>query len=203
MVGLGRFELPTSRLSGVRSNQLSYRPIDPVPLSACQRSESPRLVVEGPSIPQNQTAKGLRRASSSRPSPPPGGKALLIYAFSFALLASPPNPGGDAFFLRKEVIQPLLPQRLPCYDFTPITTHTLVRCLPLRGWPTHFWYRRLSWCDGRCVQGPGTHSPRHADPRLLAIPPSWSRVADSNPNWDRLSGIRSPSRVRCPLYRPL
>jgi hypothetical protein len=25
-VGLGRLELPTSRLSGVRSNQLSYRP---------------------------------------------------------------------------------------------------------------------------------------------------------------------------------
>ena len=28
-MGLGRFELPTSRLSGVRSNQLSYRPIGP------------------------------------------------------------------------------------------------------------------------------------------------------------------------------
>lgn len=27
MVGLGRFELPTSRLSGVHSHQLSYRPI--------------------------------------------------------------------------------------------------------------------------------------------------------------------------------
>ena len=26
MVGLGRFELPTSALSGLRSNQLSYRP---------------------------------------------------------------------------------------------------------------------------------------------------------------------------------
>ena len=26
VVGLGRFELPTSRLSGVRSNHLSYRP---------------------------------------------------------------------------------------------------------------------------------------------------------------------------------
>ena len=25
-----------------------------------------------------------------------------------------------------------------------------------------------------------------ADARLLAIPPSWSRVADSNPNWDRV-----------------
>jgi hypothetical protein len=27
MVGLGRVELPTSPLSGVRSNQLSYRPM--------------------------------------------------------------------------------------------------------------------------------------------------------------------------------
>ena len=27
--------------------------------------------------------------------------------------------------LRKEVIQPHLPVRLPCYDFTPLTKHTL------------------------------------------------------------------------------
>jgi len=33
-------------------------------------------------------------------------------------------------FLRKEVIQPLVPQRLPCYDFTPIINHTLGACLP-------------------------------------------------------------------------
>ena len=26
-----------------------------------------------------------------------------------------------SFFLRKEVIQPHLPIRLPCYDFTPVT----------------------------------------------------------------------------------
>ena len=26
------------------------------------------------------------------------------------------------FFLRKEVIQPHLPIRLPCYDFTPVTS---------------------------------------------------------------------------------
>ena len=32
--------------------------------------------------------------------------------------------------LRKEVIQPLVPQRLPCYDFIPITTHTLDGSLP-------------------------------------------------------------------------
>ena len=32
--------------------------------------------------------------------------------------------------LRKEVIQPHLPVRLPCYDFTPITDPTLDACLP-------------------------------------------------------------------------
>lgn len=47
-------------------------------------------------------------------------------------------------------------------------------------------------CDGRCVQGPGTYSPRHADPRLLAIPTSCSRVAENNPNWGNLSGFAPP-----------
>ena len=32
--------------------------------------------------------------------------------------------------LRKEVIQPQVLLRLPCYDFTPIMNHTLGRCLP-------------------------------------------------------------------------
>ena len=32
--------------------------------------------------------------------------------------------------LRKEVIQPQVPLRLPCYDFTPITNHTFGTCLP-------------------------------------------------------------------------
>jgi hypothetical protein len=31
---------------------------------------------------------------------------------------------------RKEVIQPQLPLRLPCYDFVPITDPTLGDCLP-------------------------------------------------------------------------
>lgn len=31
---------------------------------------------------------------------------------------------------RKEVIQPQVLLRLPCYDFTPITTHTLGTRLP-------------------------------------------------------------------------
>src|SRR5690606_19489148 len=41
VVGLGRVELPTSPLSGVRSNQLSYRPnpIDPYLLFDCRARE--------------------------------------------------------------------------------------------------------------------------------------------------------------------
>lgn len=33
-------------------------------------------------------------------------------------------------FLRKEVIQPQVPLRLPCYDFTPVADPTVVSCLP-------------------------------------------------------------------------
>jgi len=62
--------------------------------------------------------------------------------------------------LRKEVIQPHLPVRLPCYDFTPIAGPTFGSSLP-KGWATDFGCYRLSWCDGRCVQGPRTYSPRH------------------------------------------
>src|SRR5438093_2583091 len=36
---------------------------------------------------------------------------------------------GLSKLLRKEVIQPQVPLRLPCYDFTPITNHTLGTCL--------------------------------------------------------------------------
>ena len=38
--------------------------------------------------------------------------------------------GGDAGIFRKEVIQPQVLLRLPCYDFTPIMSHTLGACLP-------------------------------------------------------------------------
>ena len=78
---------------------------------------------------------------------------------------------------RKEVIQPHLPIRLPCYDFTPVIGLTFDGC-PLSVSSCS----QLPWCDGRCVQGPGTYSPRHADPRLLATPTSCGRVAAHSPN---------------------
>jgi len=51
---------------------------------------------------------------------------------------------------------------------------------------------RLPWFDGRCVQGPGTYSPQHADLRLLAIPASCSRVADCNLYCGWLWGFSPP-----------
>ena len=72
---------------------------------------------------------------------------------------------------RKEVIQPHLPVRLPCYDFTPIADPTFDGSLLAVGPPasgvTHF----------RGVTG-GVYKARerihrgNADPRLLATPPS-------------------------------
>ena len=103
---------------------------------------------------------------------------------------------------RKEVIQPQLPLRLPCYDFTPITNPTFGGSLLAVRTPT-------SGVAGfRGVTG-GVYKARErihrdvADSRLLATPPSWRRVSASNPNRDRLFGIRSPSRVCSPLYRPM
>ena len=39
----------------------------------------------------------------------------------------PAEPIAD--ILRKEVIQPQVPLRLPCYDFTPVADPTVVACL--------------------------------------------------------------------------
>ncbi len=35
--------------------------------------------------------------------------------------------------LKKEVIQPQVPLRLPCYDFIPIIPHTFGAFLPIKG----------------------------------------------------------------------
>ena len=45
--------------------------------------------------------------------------------------------------LKKEVIQPLVPQRLPCYDFIPVTGHTFDVSLLQAGWYDGFGCTRL------------------------------------------------------------
>ena len=47
-----------------------------------------------------------------------------------AINAPTPPRGQDSDLPRKEVIQPHLPVRLPCYDFVPITDPTFDGCLP-------------------------------------------------------------------------
>src|SRR6476661_1861563 len=111
-------------------------------------------------------------------------------------------PGSNAAGSQKEVIQPHLPIRLPCYDFTPVIGHTVASALPKVKLPAS------GATDSHGVTG-GVYKARerihrsNADLRLLAIPTSWSRVADSNPDYDRFSGISSPSPVGFPLYLPL
>ena len=79
---------------------------------------------------------------------------------------------------RKEVFQPHLPVRLPCYDLAPVTSFTLGRSLR----------SRTSGTPGSHGVTGGVYKARErihravADARLLANPASWSRVADSNPN---------------------
>ena len=42
------------------------------------------------------------------------------------------------FFLKKEVIQPQVPLRLPCYDFIPVTEPTFDLVLLQAGWTKGF-----------------------------------------------------------------
>ena len=85
-----------------------------------------------------------------------------LYPFTYGFLSS--------FYPRltinkKAMTAPLQKGGVPA---APSGTATLLRLSPNhRFYPratlavTHFRYPRLSWLDGRCVQGPGTYSPRH------------------------------------------
>ena len=114
---------------------------------------------------------------------------------------APPTLGVRSVFL-KEVIQPHVPVRLPCYDFTPVIEHTVV------GAPLAVRLPASGAINSHGVTG-GVYKTRerihrsNADLRLLAIPTSRSRVADSDPDYDRLYGIGSTLRLRDPLYLPL
>ncbi len=92
------------------------------------------------------------------------------------------GPDAGCVLLRKEVIQPHLPVRLPCYDFVPIASPTFDSSPPQGVRPL-----ASGVADFRDVTG-GVYKARErihrsvADLRLLATPTSWGRVADPNPN---------------------
>ena len=89
---------------------------------------------------------------------------------------------GLVVLLRKEVIQPHLPVRLPCYDFVPIADPTFDGSLPHGVRPP-----ASGVTDFHDVTG-GVYKARErihrsvADLRLLATPTSRGRVADPDPN---------------------
>ena len=91
-MGLNGLEPSTSRLSGVRSNQLSYRPVSSV--SALFFEVLPS------------------KLNNVFPTHVLSSLAGLLLAFLLSVSA--------CSFLRKEVIQPQVLLRLPCYDFTLI-----------------------------------------------------------------------------------
>ena len=79
---------------------------------------------------------------------------------------------------KKELFQPHLPVRLPCYDLAPITSFALGRSFR----------SRTSGTPGFHGLTGGVYKARErihramADARLLANPASRSRVPDSDPN---------------------
>ena len=87
---------------------------------------------------------------------------------------------------RKEVIQPHLPVRLPCYDFTPVTSPTFDGSLPQGVRPPASGVACFRGVTGGVYKARERIHRGDADPRLLATPPSWRRVSASNPNRDAL-----------------
>ena len=83
--------------------------------------------------------------------------------------------------LRKEVIQPHLPVRLPCYDFVPIAGSTLDGSL-LAVRPPASGVSNFHDVTGGVYKARERIHRSVADLRLLATPTSWGRVADPNPN---------------------
>ena len=140
-MGLNGLGPSTSRLSGGCSNQLSYKPVrfivslvltlggdegvrTPDPLLAgqvlSQLSYTPVRDLLPPGFP-GSLPRSLRTEYSR-----------LYLSWVFSQVNSYPSRAfpacRDSVLLRKEVIQPHLPIRLPCYDLTPITGPTFGNC---------------------------------------------------------------------------
>src|SRR5437899_79294 len=93
---------------------------------------------------------------------------------------------GFLSFLRKEVIQPQVPLRLPCYDLVPITGFIFGACLAA---PTTSDAPHFGGLTGGVYKAQEHIHRGSADPRLLAIPASCGRVAARNPNWGAVFAI--------------
>ena len=108
--------------------------------------------------------------------------------------------GFSKEILRKEVIQPQVPLRLPCYDLVPITGFIFGACLAA---PTTSDAPRFGGLTGGVYKAQEHIHRRSADRRLLAIPASCGRVAARNPNWGTIFAIGAALRPGNALSVPL
>ena len=120
-MGLGGFEPPTSPLSGVRSNQLSYRPVVTSLLLYRSRWEPEPLSRRRPALAGRLESVHEKRPGDNR------RNRVRDTAIDQAIRVDAASRCPACF---KEVIQPQVPLRLPCYDFTPVMDHTVVTVLP-------------------------------------------------------------------------
>ena len=103
-------------------------------------------------------------------------------------------------FLRKEVIQPQVPLRLPCYDLVPIRSFIFGACLAT---PATSDAPPFGGLTGGVYKAQEHIHRGNADPRLLAIPTSCTRIAECNLNWGTVFAICSTSRSCVALSGPL
>ena len=115
-MGLSGLEPPTSRLSGVRSNLLSYKPL--------YYKSGSRLFFHTVASIVPSAVQGLTVVFGMGTGISPARIATRqIIFFVFLQLTNIWHLSRNTAltrFLRKEVIQPHLPIQLPCYDFTPV-----------------------------------------------------------------------------------
>ena len=100
---------------------------------------------------------------------------------------------GIRMFPRKEVIQPHLPVRLPCYDFTPVTNPALGRCFQLVS------SRTSGVVDFHGVTG-GVYKTRERIQRSVLICACWSAFTSDSDFMH--SSCRVQSELR-PAFRDL
>jgi hypothetical protein len=155
----------------------------------------PNSVLGDPHPPRPPTEAGATKAgflsSSCAPEPhplqvrPTHERGVLRSIQRIAQISELPRSWAGlslVVLLRKEVIQPHLPVRLPCYDFVPIADPTFDGSLPRGVRPP-----ASGVTDFHDVTG-GVYKARErihrsvADLRLLATPTSRGRVADPDPN---------------------
>jgi hypothetical protein len=146
MVGPDGLEPSTPRLSSACSNQLSYEPgerricrrgrawsrpdLNRRPpackagaLPAELRPHRPKIVLYKELLFKSYFVRSTRTPSSACP------RLAAWTGRDSDHRSRTPRRAGDRL-LRKEVIQPQVPLRLPCYDFVPITSLTLGRRPP-------------------------------------------------------------------------